>query len=119
MIKSTTSELVRNELVEALKLDLGPLMLEEGGARRPEQPNEVRPGVRSTHIDDPDGFYARSGRLDTEEARGLAALHAAPELLLSGQQKVLVQAISRDRHLDPFAAAGDDREAAAAAPRGR
>ena len=59
-------------------------------------PSEFRPGIGSTHIDDTDGFYARSGWLDTEEAWGLAALHTAPELLLSGQQKVLVEAIGRD-----------------------
>ena len=59
---------------QPLEFELGPLMLEEGGARGPEHPSEFRPGIRSTHIDDPDGLYARSGRLDTEEARGLAAL---------------------------------------------
>ena len=70
------------------------------------------PRIGSPHIDgaDADGLHAWSGRLGTEEARGFAALNAAPELLLSGQQKVLVQAIGRDGDLDPFAAAGDDRE---------
>ena len=57
-----------------------------------EHPGEFRPGIGSAHIDDPDGLDAWSGRLDTEEARGLAALDAAPELLLSGQQQVLVEA---------------------------
>ena len=95
---------------QPLELDLGPLMLEEGGAGGAEHASELSPGIGGAHIDDPDGFYARSGRLDTEEARGLAALHAAPELLLSGQQQVLVEAVGRDGELDPFAAAGDDRE---------
>ncbi len=44
------------------------------------------------------------------EARGLAALDTAPEFLLSCEQEVLVERIGWDRDLDPFAAAGDDRE---------
>ena len=40
----------------------------------------------------------------------LAVLDAAPELLLRGEQKMLVQRIGVDRDLDPFAAAGDDRQ---------
>ena len=52
----------------------------------------------------------RSRRLDTKEARGLAALHAAPEFFLRRQQEVLVEGIGRDGDLDPFAATGNDRE---------
>src|SRR5271165_5886761 len=37
-------------------------------------------------------------------------LDTAPELLLGGDQEVLVQRIGRNRDLRPFAPAGDDRE---------
>ena len=42
--------------------------------------------------------------------RGLAVLDTAPELLFRGDDQVLVERIGMDRDLDPFAAAGDDRE---------
>jgi hypothetical protein len=50
----------------------------------------------------------RAGRLDPEQVRGLASLDAAPELLLCGEQQVLVERIGRNGHLDPLAASGDD-----------
>ena len=52
----------------------------------------------------------RPRRLDAEQMRGLAALDAAPELLLGRQQQVLVERIGRNGHFHPFAAAGDDRQ---------
>ena len=54
---------------------------------------EFRPGIRRAHIDDADRLDARPRRLDTEEPRGLAVLDAAPEFLLRGQKKVLVERI--------------------------
>jgi hypothetical protein len=39
-----------------------------------------------------------------EQARGLTALDAAPELLLRREQEVLVERIGRNRDLDPFSA---------------
>ena len=89
---------------------LGPLMLEEGRAGGAEYAGEFRPGIGRAHVDDPDSLDPRPRRLDAEQARGLATLDAAPELLLRGQQEVLVERIRRDADLDPFAAAGDDRE---------
>ena len=62
------------------------------------------------HVNDPDRLDPRPRRLDTKEARGLAALDAAPEFLLCGEEQVLIEAISGDRNLDPLAASGDDRE---------
>jgi hypothetical protein len=41
--------------------------------------------------------------LDPEQARGLARLDAAPELLFPGQQQMLAW-IRRNRDLDPFSA---------------
>jgi hypothetical protein len=62
------------------------------------------------HIDDPDPLDPRPWRFDPEQARGLAERDAAPELLLRGQEEVLVKRIGGNRDLNPFAAAGDDRE---------
>src|SRR5215212_11310145 len=55
-------------------------------------------------------FDASPGRLDAEEARGLAGLDAAPELLLGGEQKVLIERVGVDLDLDPLAPACDDGE---------
>ncbi len=95
---------------QPLELDLGPLVLEEGGAGRAEHAGEFRPGIGRAHVDDPDRFDPWSRRLDAEQARGLAILDAAPEFLLRGQEQVLIERIGGYRDLDPFAAAGDDRE---------
>src|SRR5438128_1761298 len=74
---------------EPLELRLGGLVLEIGLARAPEHAGEFRPGVGRAHIDDTDRFNARPWRLGAEEARGLAALDTAPELLFRGQEDVL------------------------------
>src|ERR1700730_7808902 len=74
---------------EALELGLGFLMLGKGLSRRPERGGELGPCIRRAHVDDPPRLDARPRWLDPEEARGLAALHAAPELLLGGEQKML------------------------------
>ena len=50
------------------------------------------------------------GGSNAEQTRRLSALNAAPELLLGREQEVLVERIGRDRDLDPFTAARDDRE---------
>ena len=50
------------------------------------------------------------GRLDTEQARGLATLDAAPEFSLRGDDEVLIERIGMSADLDPFAAAGNDRQ---------
>ena len=49
-------------------------------------------------------------RLDAKQMRGLAGLDAAPELLLGGEQEMLVERVGGNCHLDPLSAAGDDRQ---------
>ncbi len=71
---------------------------------------EFRPGVGGAHVDDANCLDARTRRLNAEQARGLATLDAAPELLLRGQQEMLVEGIRRDADLDPLATPGDDGE---------
>jgi hypothetical protein len=72
-----------------------------------EETGKLGPGVRGTHIDDPDGFDPRLGRLDAKESRGLAALDAAPELPLRCDDEVLIERIGMGGDLDPFAADDD------------
>jgi hypothetical protein len=86
-----------------LKLALGLLMLDKGWSGSAVDGGELRPGVRVTHVDRPHGFYASPGRLNPEEARGLTGLDAAPEFLLGGEQKVLIERVSVDLDLDPLA----------------
>ena len=46
---------------------------------------KLGPKVGRAHIDDLDRFEPGSRRFNPEKARGIAGLHAAPKLLLSGQ----------------------------------
>src|SRR5467141_4273080 len=71
---------------EALQFDLGVLMLQKWCSGLTKHRGEFRPGIGGTHIDDANGLDAGSRRLSTEQARGLATLDAAPELLLGCQQ---------------------------------
>src|SRR5437016_63869 len=87
---------------QGLEFGLGLLVLEEGRPGRAEHRGKLSPGIGGGHVDDADGRNARAGRLDPKEARGLATLHAAPELLLRRQQEVLVEAIGRNGNLDPL-----------------
>src|SRR6516162_5995814 len=48
--------------------------------------------------------------MDAKEARGLAALHTAPELSFSRDNEVLIERIGMGADLDPFAATGDYRQ---------
>src|SRR3954462_12065450 len=90
---------------EGFQLALGLLMLDEGRPRPAIHGRELGPGVRLTHVDRPHRFDASPGRLDAEEARGLAGLDAAPELLLGGEQKGLIERVGVDLDLDPLAPA--------------
>ena len=65
---------------ESFELGLGGLVLEEGRSRATERGSELSPGIGRAHVHDADSLDPRSGRLDTEQARGLAAFNAAPEL---------------------------------------
>ena len=96
---------------EPLEFGLGILVLQKGRAglarRRPansaQELDELMSTTRTASM------RARGGS-SQEQARRLAALNAAPELFLGCEQEVLVERISRDGDLDPFAAARDDRE---------
>src|SRR5262245_8191949 len=65
-------------------------------AVRAEHDGELGPGVGRAHVDDPHCGEPRPGRLDAEQARGLAALDAAPEFFLGSEQQVLVERIGVD-----------------------
>src|SRR5215469_5375666 len=78
---------------KGLELRFGMLMLEVSLARAPEHVGEFRPGVGSTHVDDPHRFDPRAGRLDSKQSRVLAILNAAPEFLFRRQKEVLVKRI--------------------------
>ncbi len=78
---------------EAFELCLGVLMLEVGLSGAAKDVGEFRPGIGRAHVHDPHRLDASSRGFDAEEARGLAALHAAPEFLFRGQQEVLVEGI--------------------------
>src|SRR6266404_9233530 len=71
---------------EALQFDLCVLMLQKCGSGLAKDCGEFRPGVGRTHIDDANGLDAGSRRLGKEQARELAALDTAPELLLGCQK---------------------------------
>ena len=95
---------------EFFEIRLGAFMLLMGAPSSAIYGRKFRPAVGGAHVHDTDGFEPGTRRLDPEQARWLAALDAAPELLLGRQQQVLVERVCGDRHLDPFAAAGDDRQ---------
>src|SRR5690242_12488140 len=91
---------------EPLQLRLGLLMFQERRSRPAIDGCERGPCVGLAHIDDADRSEPWSRWFHPEEARGLAALHAAPEALLSREQQVLVERISGEGDLNPFAASG-------------
>src|SRR5258708_7464728 len=79
---------------QGLELTFCPLMVKKGAAGIAEQRCELGPRIRRVHVEDADRLDARPRQLDAEEARGLAVLDAAPEFLLRGQKKVLVERIA-------------------------
>src|SRR5215207_4911948 len=93
---------------ERLELALGLLMLDKGWSGSAVDGGELGPGVRFAHVNRQHRLDARPRWLDAEEARGLAGLDAAPELLLGGEQKVLIERVRVDLDLDPFPRACDD-----------
>src|ERR1700747_1139749 len=86
-----------------LEFGFGALVREEGFTRVAVNRRELCPRVRSAHVDDANGLYFGRRRLDAEQARGLAALDASPELPFCGQKEVLIERIGRNGHFDPFA----------------
>src|SRR5258707_9189938 len=71
---------------EALQFDLSVLMLQKCRSGLAKDCGEFRPRIGRTHINDANGLDAGSRRVSKEQARGLAALDAAPELLLGCQK---------------------------------
>src|SRR5215212_11795990 len=85
---------------------VGLRMLDKGWSGSAVDGRELGPGVRVTHVDRPHRFNARPWCLKPRrEARGFAGLDAAPELLLGGEQKVLIERVGVDLDLDPLAPA--------------
>src|SRR6185437_4151007 len=93
-----------------LQAGLGLLMFLVRGPGPPIAGGKFGPAVGAAHVDDLDGFQPGPWRLDAKQFWGVAVLDTAPELLLRGDQKMLVQRIGMDRDLDPLATAGDDRQ---------
>src|SRR6516225_6167829 len=78
---------------QGLKLRLGSLMLQKRFPGAAKETGKFRPGVRRTHIDNPDRLDPRLGWLNTKEVRRLAALDTAPELPLGRHNQVLIERI--------------------------
>src|SRR4051794_13757922 len=71
---------------QLLELGLSGVVFGMGAAGLTKHGCELGPGIGCAHIDDSDRLEFCPRRLDTEHARGLARLDAAPELPLGGQQ---------------------------------
>src|ERR1035437_4239565 len=74
----------------------GLLMVQEGRAGLAKHPRQFGPGIGCAHVDDADRCDPRPWWFGPIEARGLATLHTAPELLFRRQQQMLVEAIGGD-----------------------
>jgi hypothetical protein len=85
-------------------------VLQKGTVARAEYASKLGPGIGRAHVDDPHCLNPWSRRLHAEKPRRLAALDAAPKLLLRREQEVLVERVGADADLHPLAAAGDDGE---------
>src|SRR5262245_42382488 len=66
---------------ERLELGFGMLMLQVSFLGSLKHAREFGPSIRRAHVDDPHGLEPDSWRLNTHEARRLATLDRAPELL--------------------------------------
>src|SRR5262245_61477341 len=95
---------------QGFELAFGSFVVEKSAPGVAEECGELRPGIRRAHIDDADGLNARPRRLGIDEMGRFAGLHAAPELLFRRHQNAKIEWVHGDCDLDPFAAAGDDRE---------
>src|SRR6266436_6435699 len=78
---------------QLLQLNFRCFMIEKSRAGLAKHAGEFRPGIGGRHVDDPDRLDPGPGCLDPEQVRGFAILDAAPELLLCGEQHVLVERI--------------------------
>ena len=93
---------------QALKFGLGSLVLEKGTAGRAEYAGELGPRIGRAHINDPNSLDSGVRWLDAKEARGLAALDAAPELTFRRDNEMLIERIGMGLDLNPLAAASND-----------
>src|SRR6516225_6803174 len=92
---------------QALKFGLGVLVLEMCLPGSREDRGELRPGVGHGHIHDTDSLKPRLGRLDAKQLWWFAALDAAPELSLGGDDQVLAERIGIGQNLDALPSPGD------------
>jgi len=83
-------------------------MIKKGLSGAAEDSGKFGPGIRGAHIHNSNSFDSEFRRLDTEEARGLAALDAALEFALGSDNEMLIERIGMGGDLDPFAAPGDN-----------
>src|SRR4029077_10844457 len=95
---------------ECLEFALSSLMLRKRITGAAENRRELGPGIRGTHVDYSDRLNTGPRRLGIDEMRDLTGLYATPEFLLGGDQNGQIERVHGDGNLDPFAAAGDDRE---------
>ena len=82
--------------ISFFRSDLAPSCSLMGGRVRRKTAANSAQLLDEAHVDDADRLQPRPRRLDPEQARGLAALDAAPELLLRGEQQVLVERIGME-----------------------
>src|SRR5580658_7891936 len=94
---------------QTLQFCLGLFMFEMRRTGPRKHPGEFRPGIGGPHVDNADRLDSRLWRFDTKQPGRLAALNAAPELALRGDDKMLVERVSMGGDFHPLAAAGDDR----------
>src|SRR5580700_6161535 len=69
---------------QILQFGLGLFMFEVRRTGPRENRSKLRPRIGGAHVDDTDRFDPWLRRLDSEQSRRLAALDAAPELALRG-----------------------------------
>src|SRR5262245_18614906 len=62
---------------QRFELSTRSFVLEKSLARLPVDASKFGPGIGRAHVDDADGFNARPWRLDVDQVRNLAKLHAA------------------------------------------
>src|SRR3954447_1543570 len=80
---------------QLLEFGFGGVVFGMGAAGPTKHAGEFGPGVGCAHVHDPDRLDLWPRRLDTEQARGLAGLDAAPELPLGREQQMLIERIGR------------------------
>jgi hypothetical protein len=68
-------------------------VLQKGLPGIAEQTGKLRPGIRGAHIHNPHCLDSGFWWFDTKEARGLAALDAAPELSLCCNNQIELKAL--------------------------